>query len=97
MEYGENAVQALSRELQEEFGGNVQCRAARSSSPTILFELDGSTLPRGLACTSSWNLTQGHHILGREGKFEAEEPNLVYQWLPLNELEEAELYPLLSP
>ena len=27
------------------------------------------------------------------GKFEAEEPNLVYQWLPLIELEEAKLFP----
>ena len=34
-----------------------------------------------------------HYIIGREGKFEAEEPNLVYQWLPLNELEEVELFP----
>lgn len=32
-------------------------------------------------------------IAVHEGLFEAKVPNLVYQWLPLDEVEEAELFP----
>ena len=58
----------------------------------ILFELDGIRYQEaGLYFLMEFD--PGHYIIGREGKFEAEEPNLVYQWLPLNELEEVELFP----
>ena len=91
VEYGENAVQALSRELQEEFGGDV--RIGRLAIVTDhLFELDGVRYQE-VGMYFMMEFPPGHYILGREGKFEAEEPNLVYQWLPLNELEEAELFP----
>ena len=91
VEYGENAVQALSRELDEEFGGNVRVGRLVIVSD-ILFELDGIRYQEaGLYFLMEFD--PGHYIIGREGKFEAEEPNLVYQWLPLNELEEVELFP----
>ena len=92
VEYGENAVLALSRELQEEFGGDVQYRTARHRSYDNLFELDGVRYQE-VGMYFMMEFPPGHYILGREGKFEAEEPNLVYQWLHLNELEEAELFP----
>ena len=91
VEYGENAVQALSRELDEEFGGNVRVGRLVIVSD-ILFELDGIRYQEaGLYFLMEFG--PGHYIIGREGKFEAEEPKLVYQWLPLNELEEVELFP----
>ena len=91
VEYGENAVQALSRELDEEFGGDVRIGRLVIVSD-ILFELDGVRYQEaGLYFLMEF--PPGHYIIGREGKFEAEEPNLVYQWLPLNELEEVELFP----
>ena len=91
VEYGENAVQALSRELDEEFGGGVQVGRLVIVADN-LFELDGVRYQEAcLYFLMEFDL--GHHIIGREGKFEAEEPNLVYQWLPLDELVEAELFP----
>ena len=51
VEYGENAIQALSRELQEEFGGDVQYRAARLSSPTTCLSWTAYATKR-LACIS---------------------------------------------
>ena len=91
VEYGEHAVQALSRELDEEFGGNVRVGSLVIVADN-LFELDGIRYQEaGLYFLMEFD--PGHRIIGREGKFEAEEPNLVYQWLPLNELEEVELSP----
>ncbi len=91
VEYGEHAVQALSRELDEEFGGDVRIGRLVVVSDN-LFELDGIRYQEaGLYFLMEFD--PGHYIIGREGKFEAEEPNLVYQWLSLNELGEVELYP----
>ena len=91
VEYGENAVQALSRELDEELGGNVEIGRLVIVSDN-LFELDGIRYQEaGLYFLV--NFEPGHPILGREGKFEAEEPNLVYEWLSLDGLKEEELFP----
>ena len=91
VEYGENAVQALSRELEEELGGGVQI-GRLAIVYDLLFELDGVRYQEaGLYFVVEFD--PSHPILGREGLFEAAEPNLVYQWLPLDELEEAELFP----
>ena len=91
VEYGENAVQALSRELDEELGRGVQIGRLVIVADN-LFELDGVRYQE--ACLYFlMEFDPGHHIIGREGKFEAEEPNLVYEWLSLDDLEEAELFP----
>ena len=91
VEYGENAVQALSRELDEELGGGVQVGRLVIVADN-LFELDDVRYQE-VALYFLLEFDPGHRIIGREGKFEAEEPNLVYQWLPLDELVEAELFP----
>lgn len=91
VEYGENAVQALSRELDEEFGGGVQIGRLLIVADNM-FELDGIRYQE-VSLYFLMDFPPEHPILGREGRFEAAEPNLVYQWLPLDELEEADLQP----
>ncbi len=91
VEYGENAVQALSRELEEELGGSVQIGRLVIVADN-LFELDGIRYQEaGLYFLMEF--PSGHPIVGREGRFEAAEPNLVYEWVPLDELEEEKLFP----
>ena len=91
VEYGENAVLALSRELDEEFGGNVEIGRLVIVADN-LFELDKIRYQE-VGMYFLMEFPPEHPILGRKGLFEAAEPNLVYQWLSLDELEEAELFP----
>lgn len=91
VEYGENAVQALSRELDEEFGGGVQI-GRLVVFYDLLFELDGIRYQEVGLCFLL-ELHPDHPILGRKGRFEAAEPDLVYEWMSLDDLEEAELFP----
>ena len=91
VEYGENAVQALSRELDEELGGGIQVGRLVIVSDN-LFELDGIRYQEALLYFLM-ELPSNHPILGREGRFEAVEPNLVYEWLPLDRLEGEKLFP----
>ena len=91
VEYGENAVQALSRELDEELGGGVEIGRLAIVFDN-LFELDGIRYQE-VGPYFLLEFPPEHPILGREGKFEAAEPELVYEWLPLDKLEEAELFP----
>ena len=94
VEYGENAVLALSRELDEELGGDIQVGRLVIVADN-LFELDGIRYQE-VGMYFLVEFPPGHPFLGCEGRFEAAEPNLVYQWLPLDELEEAELFPRFS-
>ena len=91
VEYGESAVQALSRELDEELGGGIQIGRLVIVADN-LFKLDGIRYQE-VCMYFLMKFPPGHSIVGQEGIFEAEEPNLVYQWLPLDNLEEAELFP----
>jgi len=91
VEYGENAVQALSRELDEELGGDIRIGRLVIVADN-LFELDGIRYQEaGLYFLMEF--PPGHPVLEREGRFEAAEPNLVYEWLPLDRLEEEKLFP----
>ena len=91
VEYGENAVMALSRELDEELGGGVQVGRLVIFSDN-LFELDDIRYQE-VGLYFLLDFPPDHPVLGREGKFEAAEPELVYEWLSLDRLEEAELFP----
>ncbi len=91
VEYGENAVMALSRELDEELGGGAQVGRLVIFSDN-LFELDGIRYQE-VSLYFLLEFPPEHPMLGREGKFEAAEPDLVYEWLSLDDLEEAELFP----
>lgn len=91
VEYGENAVDALAREAREEFGEDVRIGRLVIAADN-LFELDGVRYQEiGLYFLMSF--APGSGVLGRSGAFEAEEPGLRYEWLPLDELEDADLQP----
>lgn len=91
VEYGENAVDALAREAREEFGEDVRIGRLVIAADN-LFELDGVRYQEiGLYFLMSF--APGSGVLGRSGAFEAEEPGLRYEWLPLDELENADLQP----
>lgn len=91
VEYGENAVDALAREAREEFGEDVRIGRLVIAADN-LFELDGVRYQEiGLYFLMSF--APGSGVLGRCGAFEAEEPGLRYEWLPLDELENADLQP----
>lgn len=91
VEYGENAVDALAREAREEFGEDVRIGRLVIAADN-LFELDGVRYQEvGLYFLMSF--APGSGVLGRGGAFEAEEPGHRYEWLPLDELEDADLQP----
>ena len=91
VEYGENAVQALSRELDEEFGGNMKIGRLVIVADN-LFDLDDIRYQE-VGMYFLVEFPPAHSFLGREGRFEAAEPNLVYEWLPLDRLEGEKLFP----
>ena len=91
VEYGESAVEALAREAREEFGEDVQIGRLVITADN-LFELDGVRYQE-VGLYFLMEFASGSGILAHEGAFEAEEPGLQYQWLPLDELEDANLQP----
>ena len=77
--------------LNEEIGGGVEIGRLVIVADN-LFELDGIRYQEaGLYFVLDF--APDHPILSREGRFEAAEPNLVYEWLSLDELEEEKLFP----
>ena len=91
VEYGESAVEALAREAREEFGEDVQIGRLVIAADN-LFELDGIRYQE-IGLYFLMEFASGSGILAHEGVFEAQEPGLRYQWLPLDELEDANLQP----
>lgn len=91
VEFGESAVEALAREAREEFGEDVHIGRLVIAADN-LFELDGIRYQE-IGLYFLMEFATGSGILAHEGVFEAEEPGLQYQWLPLDELEDANLQP----
>lgn len=91
VEYGESAVEALAREAREEFGEDVQIGRLVIAADN-LFKLDGIRYQE-IGLYFLMQFATGSGILAHDGAFEAEEPGLRYQWLPLDELEDANLQP----
>ena len=91
VEYGESAVEALAREAREEFGEDVHIGRLVIAADN-LFELDGIRYQE-IGLYFLMEFASGSGILAHEGTFEAEEPGLQNQWLPLDELEAANLQP----
>ena len=93
MEYGESAVVALGREMREELGEMVEIGRLVVVADN-LFELDGYRFQE-VGLYFLVELAPGSGIPKREGVFEGAEPGTSFQWIPLDELERANLLPAL--
>ena len=96
VEYGENAMQALAREVREELGEDATIGRLALVTDN-LFELDGSRYQE-MALYFLIEFAPGSPVLDRDGSFEGSEPGTVFQWIPLDAVEQANLFPtLLQP
>ena len=96
VEYGENAMQALAREVHEELG--EEATIGRLALVTDnMFELDGIRYQE-IALYFVIEFVPGSTVLDHDGPFEGNEPGTVFQWIPLDAVEQANLFPtLLQP
>ena len=91
MEYGENAMQALAREVREELG--EEATIGRLALVTDnLFELDERRYQE-IALYFLIEFAPGSTVLDRDGPFEGNESGTVFQWIPLDAVEQANLFP----
>ena len=91
VEYGENAMQALAREVQEELG--EEATIGRLALVTDnLFELDQRPYQE-IALYFLIEFAPGSPVLDRDGPFEGNELGTVFQWIPLEAVEQANLFP----
>ena len=93
VEYGESAVEALGREMREELGEKVEIGRLVIVADN-LFELDGYRFQE-VGLYFLVDFAPGSRIPKRENVFEGTEPGTSFQWIPLDELEQANLLPAL--
>ena len=91
VEFGENASDALRREVREELG-EVATIGRLLITADNLFELDGRRMQE-VSLYFLVELDQDSPILDADGMFEGAEPNVVLEWIPVDELERANLKP----
>lgn len=93
VEYGDNAVETLVREMREEL--DEEARVGRLVVVADnLFELDGSRYQE-VSLYFLIEFAAGAEVLRRQGPFAGNEPGETFQWIPLDEVEQANLLPVL--
>lgn len=95
VEYGESAAEALAREVYEELGEEVQIGRLLLVTDNF-FEQDGQRYQEA-ALYFLMTFAPDSKTLRRSGTFQGTEPGTVFQWLPVEELERAILFPELLP
>ncbi len=91
VEYGENAVDALARELREELGEKATIGRLVLVADN-LFQLDGNWFQE-VSLYFLIEFPTGSRVLDRNGTFEGGESGTVFQWIALAEVEQANLLP----
>ena len=91
VEYGESALTALDREVLEEAGEGAEIGRLVLISDN-LFELDGVRYQE-VVLYFLIEFTPGSGILERRGTFDGNEPRMVFEWVPLDDLGEVNLQP----
>ena len=91
VEYGENAIEALAREIREELSEEVKIGRLVLVADN-LFELDNDRFQE-LALYFLIEFVPGSMVLDQDGVFEGNESGTVFQWVLLDEVEQANLLP----
>ena len=91
VEFGENASDALRREVREELGELATIGRLLITADN-LFDLDGRRIQE-VSLYFLVELDEDSPILDPVGMFEGAEPNVVLEWIPVDELERANLKP----
>ena len=91
VEYGENAVEALARELNEELGEEATIGRLVLVADN-LFEIDGNWFQE-VSLYFLVEFAPGSMVFDRDGTFEGRESGTLFQWLPLDEIEQANFLP----
>ena len=91
VEFGENAMQALAREVREELGEDATIGRLALVTDN-LFELDERRYQE-IALYFLIEFAPGATVLERDGSFEGSESGTVFQWIPLEAVEQANLFP----
>ncbi len=91
VEYGETAVEALARELHEELGEALEIGRLVIMSDNV-FELNGKRYQE-VAPYLLVELAAESGLLDMDGTFEGNEPEITLQWIPIDDVEKANLFP----
>ena len=91
VEYGENAVGALARELREELGEDAKIGRLILVADN-LFEIDGDWFQE-VSLYFLIEFAPGSRVFDWDGTFEGDESGTVFQWTPLADVEQANLLP----
>ena len=91
VEYGENAVEALAREVREELGEDVKVGRLVLVTDN-LFDLDDDRFQE-IALYFLIEFAHNSKVPDRDGSFEGTESGTTFQWIPLNQVEQANLLP----
>ena len=91
VEFGENASDALRREVREELGEPATIGRLLITADNF-FDLDGRRIQE-VSLYFLVELDEDSPILGRDGMFEGAEPNVVLEWILVDELGRANLKP----